>query len=240
MIGDDRRGMAVRLAVLKGRRRRHARHAGGRVLVPPGRAVQHVPRAGGQQPSARPGIARAARRAVRPRRRGARREPVRLQHLSRARAGRGTWSGRSGCSPTSPITMRPPSGRPSTCTATSPPTSRSSWSARPRWRRWRRWPPAASSCRASSSKRCRPGTTGPEPWRRTWSATSVRSPRRRSATPSSPASGAVPSWGSLVWNAPTTGCSWERTAHGASSSIALDGSSTRSRRSTRSRGGACS
>ena len=62
-------------------------------------AAREVRGDGREQPSADAGAARAARRAVRPQRQGAGREPPFLQHLDRPRAHQGSRTAPSGCSP---------------------------------------------------------------------------------------------------------------------------------------------
>ena len=65
-------------------------------------------------------------------------------------------------------------------------TGRSSSSRTRRWRRWRpsRRGGSISSCRTSSSRKCRRASIRPTRWRRTCSATSARPATRRSATAS--------------------------------------------------------
>ncbi len=142
---------------------------------------------GGEQPPADARAAGAARRAVRPPRQGARREPPLVHHLDRPRAHQGPG-------PHDPPAVggrrpRPErrAGRSSIAIAASRATGRSSSSRTRRWRRWRRSRRAAStsSCRTSSSRRCRRGSIRPTRWRRTCSATSARRATRRLATASS-------------------------------------------------------
>ena len=93
---------------------------------------------------------------------------------------------RSACCRTSPGSTRDRSSRSSSGIAASRATGRSSSSRTRRWRRWRRSRRGASisSCRTSSSRKCRRGSIPPTRWPRTCSATSARPAKRRSATAS--------------------------------------------------------
>ena len=100
--------------------------AGGQLLGAAGRAARQVPGDGRQQPSADPAAARSARRALRPRRPGAGREPPFVQHLDRPRTDQGHQShhyaarlgarprGRRRCARSSNATGASPAYRPIT------------------------------------------------------------------------------------------------------------------------------
>ncbi len=82
---DDRRHLGARLSVMQYLHRRRLCAAGDRVLGVPGGAAPEIQRDGGQQPHAPPAAASAARRALRPSRRRAGRQPEHVQHRGGAR-----------------------------------------------------------------------------------------------------------------------------------------------------------
>ena len=83
---DDRRNLSLRLSGMQAVVATLVCRAGGGVLGLPGRPAPEVRRDGGEQPPPSAAAAGAARRAVRPQRQGARREPEHLQHRARPRA----------------------------------------------------------------------------------------------------------------------------------------------------------
>ena len=143
------------------RRRGGLRGARGALLGAAGRAAREVRGDGGEQPSAPAGAAGAARRAVRSQRQGARREPPLLQHLDRARAHQGPQPHDPAAGGGRPASTKRRCARSSIATAAS--RRYRPIIDRRRTRRWRRWRPSrrggsTSSCRTSSSSRCRRGS----------------------------------------------------------------------------------
>ena len=186
-VAEDRRRIGTRLVVLQVGAVVGVRCARHLFLGPADRSAHQVRGDGREQPSADARAAGAARRAVRSQRQGPRRQSQLLHDLDRPRAHQGSRSHGAAARRQWPASIPSRSSRSSIDIAASRRTGRSSSSRTPRSRRSRRSPRAVStsSCRTSSSMKCRRESIRPTRWRRSCSATWARRARRRSATASS-------------------------------------------------------